>query len=147
LRVMRSISVLSRVLWRRCWRLLLERARFIYNRALSAADIQAEFQTSPGFSSQLLAKIPKGTTQVITTLSWQGARSINATITSPSLSYTEDNMTSTYQKTTYSTTDASILNTKRLSISVTALPADQSWTIALTFDSVSAYQISVEVQK
>jgi hypothetical protein len=120
----------------------------IYNRALSAAEIQTDFQTSPGFASQLTAKIPKGTTQVIATLSWQGAGGINATITSPSQSYTED-MIPVYQKTTYSTTGAnpSMLNVKRLSISVTALSADQSWTIALTFDSVSAYQITVEVQK
>jgi hypothetical protein len=120
----------------------------IYNRALSAAEIQADFQSGPGFSSNVLAKIPKGTTQVITTLSWQGAGSINATITSPSQTYTEDAIP-VYQKTTYSTTSGNptMLNVKRLSISVTALPADQNWPIVLTFDSVTAYQISVEVQK
>lgn len=85
---------------------------------------------------------------MITTLSGQGARNINATVTSPSQSYTEDT-TPIYQKTTYSTTNdqSGMLNIKRLSISVTALPADQSWTIALTFDSVTAYEIAVEVQK
>jgi hypothetical protein len=54
-----------------------------------------------------------------------------------------------YQKTTYSTSSGAttMLNIKRLSISVIALSSDQSWTIGLTFDSVAAYQISVEVQK
>ena len=120
----------------------------IYNRALSAAEIQTDFQTSPGFASTLLAKIPTGTTQVITTISWQGSGSINATITSPSQTYTES-VIPVYQKTTYSTTAGSsgMLNVKRLSVSVTALPADQSWTIALTYSGVAAYQISVEVQK
>jgi hypothetical protein len=120
----------------------------LYNRALSAAEIQANFNGGPDLASQLTAKIPKGTTQVIATLSWQGDGSINATITSPSQTYTEDTM-QTYQKTTYSTTTgtADMLNIKRLSISVTALEADQSWTIDLAFDSVAAYQISVEVQK
>jgi hypothetical protein len=85
---------------------------------------------------------------MIATLTWQGTGSINATVTSPSKSYTEDTI-SVCQKTTYSTTGGTsdMLNIKRLSISVTALPADQSWTIALTFDSVVAYQIAVEVQK
>lgn len=122
----------------------------VYNRALSANEVQTDFQTGPYFSAQLTAKIPKGTTQVIVTLSWQGAGSINATITSPSLYYTEDNITGVYQKTTYSTTGANtaMLNIKRLSISVNPAPlSDQSWTIALTFDGVSAYQISAEVQK
>jgi hypothetical protein len=84
----------------------------------------------------------------LATLTWQGAGSINATITSPAQSYTEDTIP-VYQKTTYTTTSdqSGMLNIKRLSISVTALPADQSWTIALTFDSVTAYQIAVEVQK
>jgi hypothetical protein len=120
----------------------------IYNRVLSSTEIQANFQNSPGFASQLTAKIPKGTTQAIVTLSWQGQGSINATITSPSQTYTEDAIP-VYQKTTYSTTSNTLemLNIKRLSISVTALPADQSWAIALAFDSVSAYQIAVEVQK
>jgi len=120
----------------------------IYNRALSAAEIQADFQKSPDFSSKLLAKVPKGTTQVITTLSWQGVGSINATIISPSQTYTED-MIPVYQKTTYSTTGGtySMLNIKRLSVSVNALPSDQSWNVTLTFDNADAYQITVEVQK
>ena len=114
----------------------------------STAEIQTTFQNGPGFASQLTAKIPKGTTQVITTLSGQGAGNINATITSPSQSYTEDAIP-VYQKTTYSTTSdtSGMLNIKRLSISVTTLPTDQSWTITLTFDNVAAYQIAVEVQK
>jgi hypothetical protein len=120
----------------------------IYNRALSAAEIQTNFGAGPGFASQLTAKIPKGTTQVIATLSWQGDGSINATITSPSQTYTEETM-QTYQKTTYSTTSSTpnMLNIKRLSIPVTALTADESWTIELAFDSVTDYQIAVEVQK
>jgi hypothetical protein len=120
----------------------------IYNRALSSAEIQADFQSGPGFPSNVIAKVPKGTTQVITTLSWQGSGSINATITSPTQSYTEDTM-QMYQKTTYSTSAGAsgMLNIKRLSISVTALEADQKWTIELAFDSVADYQISVEVQK
>jgi hypothetical protein len=121
----------------------------IYNRALSAAEIQADFQQSPDFSPYLLVNVPQGASQVITTLSWQGTGNINVTITTPSQTYTE-NMMSKYQKTTYSTTGVgplSILNIKRLSISVTALPTAQSWNITLTYDNtVSAYQISVETQ-
>jgi hypothetical protein len=120
----------------------------IYNRALSVAEIQADFQKSPDFSSMLLAKVPKGTTQVITTLSWQGAGSLNVTITSPSQSYTED-MIPVYQKTVYSTSGgtSSMLNIKRLSVSVDALASDQSWYVMLTYDNVDAYQATVEVQK
>ena len=120
----------------------------IYNRALSTGEIQSGFQKGPDFSSNLAAKIPKGTTQVIVTLSWQGTGSINATVTSPSQTYTEDQIP-VYAKTTYSTTSGNpnMLNIKRLSISVTALTADQSWTIALTYDTAVAYQLAVEVQK
>jgi hypothetical protein len=119
----------------------------IYNRALSAAEMQADFQEGPDFSVNLLAKVPKGTTQVITTLSWQGTGSINVTIVSPSQNYTES-MLSEYQKTVYSTSGGttSMLNIKRLSVSVSALSSDQNWYIVLTFNNVNAYQISVEVQ-
>ena len=118
----------------------------VYNRALSEAEIQTDFQTSPGF---ITAKIPAGTTQVIVTLAWQGTGSINATITSPSQSYTEDQIP-VYAKTTYSTTGGNpgMLNIKRLSVSVTALATGQTWAIALTYDdAVPGYQITVEVQK
>ncbi len=126
---------------------VIDEVRF-FNRALSAAEIQTDYQNGPSFASQLTAKIPKGTTQVIATVTWQGAGSVNATITSPSQTYTEDAI-SVYQKTTYSTTSdtSGMLNIKRLSISVTAVPVDQSWIISLTFDNVAAYQIAVEVQK
>lgn len=120
----------------------------IYNRALTAGEVLQNFQNGPAFSATVIAKVPAGTTQVITTLSWQGVGSINATITSPSQTYTEATIPE-YQKTSYSTSSGitSMLNIKRLSVSVSALPADQSWTIVLTFDTVSAYQITVEVQK
>jgi len=120
----------------------------IYNRALSAAEVQADFQKSPDFSSKLLAKVPKGATQVITTLSWQGVGSINVTIQSPSENYTED-IVPVYQKTVYSTTDgiSSMLNIKRLSITVTALSSDENWYVMLEFGNVEDYRITVEVQK
>jgi hypothetical protein len=120
----------------------------VYNRALSATEIQADFQKSPDFSSKLLAKVPKGTTQVITTLSWQGIGSINVTIQSPSKDYTED-IVPVYQKTVYSTSDgtSSILNIKRLSVSTTALSTDENWYVVLKFDDVEDYRITVEVQK
>jgi len=120
----------------------------IYNRALSVAEIQADFQKSPDFSSRLQAKVPKGTTQVVTTLSWQGTGSINVTIISPPQNYTEG-MMSEYQKTVYSTSGgtSSMLNIKRLSVSVNALSSDENWYIMLTFDNADAYQITVEVQK
>jgi len=120
----------------------------IYNRALSVSEIQVDFSQSPDLSSNVLAKVPQGATQVIATLSWQGTGSITATITSPSHTYTESEM-SVYQKTSYSTSGGSsgMLNIKRLSISVAALSSDENWDVTLTFDSVSAYQISVEVQK
>jgi hypothetical protein len=119
----------------------------IYSRALTPAEIQTEFQ-NPSFSSYLLAKVPLGTTQVIVTLSWQGVGSINTTIVSPVQNYTEAALP-VYQKTTYSTTDGAptMLNIKRLSVAISALPSDQNWFIALTLDSVNTYQISVEVQK
>jgi hypothetical protein len=120
----------------------------IYNRALSAAEIQSDFQKSPDFSSKLLAKVPKGTTQIITTLSWQGIGSINVTIQSPSQNYTEGTM-SEYQKTVYSTSGgtSSMLNIKRVSVTVNALSSDQNWYVILTYSAVDAYQITVEVQK
>jgi len=121
----------------------------IYNRALSATEIQTDFQQAPDFSPYLLANVPQGTTQVITTLSWQGTGNINVTITTPSQTYTESTMQE-YEKTTYSTTSGgplSMLNIKRLSISVPALTSAQAWNITLTYDNtVSAYQISVETQ-
>jgi hypothetical protein len=61
----------------------------IYNCALSASEIQADFRNGPDFSVNLLAKMPKGTTQVITTLSRQGSGSINVTIKSPSQNHTK----------------------------------------------------------
>jgi hypothetical protein len=121
----------------------------VYNRALSAAEIQIAFQESPDFSSNLLAKVPKGTTQVFATFSWQGIGSLNATIVSPSQTYTEDTIP-VYQKTSYSTSGggtASMLNIKRLSISVSALSSDENWNITLAYDNVNAYQIAVEVQR
>jgi hypothetical protein len=120
----------------------------VYNRALSATEIQADFQIGPDFSLNVLAKVPQGTTQVITTLSWQGTGSINVTIVSPSQNYTESTLPE-YQKTTYSTSSGttSMLNIKRLSVSVNAISSDQNWYVVLTFDSVTAYQITVEVQK
>jgi hypothetical protein len=119
----------------------------IYNRALSVSEVLQDYQQGPNFSADLLAKVPAGTTQVITTLSWQGTGSINVTIVSPSQNYTES-MMAEYQKTTYSTSGGitSMLNIKRLSVSVNALPSAQNWYIVLTLNNVNAYQISVEVQ-
>jgi len=120
----------------------------VYNRALSASEIQSGFQNNPDFSPYVLAKIPMGATQVIVTLSWQGTGSMNATIVSPAQTYTEATIP-VYQKTTYSTSadGTSMLNIKRLSVSVNALSSDQNWNITLTYDTVTAYQISVEAQK
>jgi hypothetical protein len=117
----------------------------IYNRALSAAEIQENFQKGPEFSSRLLAKVPKGATQVMTTLSWQGVGSINVTMVSPSKNYTED-MVRVYQKTVYSSSSGDMLNIKRLALSVTALSSDENWYIILEFDDVEDYRITVEVQ-
>jgi hypothetical protein len=130
-----------------CFNGSIDEAR-IYNRALSATEIQGEFQEGPVLSVNLLAKVPKGTTQVITTLSWQGTGNINVTIVSPSHSYNESVLPE-YQKTTYSTSSGttSMLNIKRLLVSVNALSSDQNWYIVLMLDKVSAYQITVEVQK
>jgi hypothetical protein len=120
----------------------------IYNRALSAAEIQTSFQESPDFSSRLLAKVPKGTTQVIATLSWQGVGPMNVTIQSPTTDYNETTVP-VYQKTTYSTSEGtySMLNVKRLSVSVTALSSDQDWYVVLTFTQVEDYRITIEIQK
>jgi hypothetical protein len=98
-----------------------------YNRALSAAEVQENFQEGPDFSSMLLAKVPKGTTQIISIVSWQGTGSMNITVESPSESYTEDTVP-VYQKASYSTSDGimSMLNVKRLSISVSALSSDEN---------------------
>jgi hypothetical protein len=120
----------------------------IYNRALSSSEILNEFQTGKGRPLQLGARIPKGTTQVITTLTWQGPESINATITSPSQTYSEDGASvSVYQKSTYSTASDTTLNIKRISITVSALSADENWAIALTMENSVDYTISVEAQK
>jgi len=116
----------------------------IYNRALSAAEIENS-QKDPDLSSRILAKVPKGTTQFMVTLSWQGSGSVNATIESPSETYTE-NIVPVYQKTTYSSSSGDMLNIKRLAVSVTALPNDENWYIILEFDDVEDYKITVEVQ-
>jgi hypothetical protein len=120
----------------------------IYNRALSSTEIQANFQQNPDFSSNVLVKVPMGTTQVITTLSWQGTGSISVTILSPSQTFTEATVP-VYQKSTYSSSGntSGMLNIKRISVSVNALPSDQNWNVALTFDKPVAYQITIEVQK
>jgi hypothetical protein len=118
-----------------------------YNRALSATEIQTYYQQSPGFSSNLLAKVPKGTTDFVATLSWQGTGSINVTIQSPSQNYTED-IIHVYQKTTYSASGgtSTMLNIKRLEVSIGALASDQNWNIILVTSNVQDYKITVEVQ-
>jgi len=120
----------------------------IYNRTLSASEILTDFQGSPDLSPKLLANVPKGTTEFIATVSWQGTGSINVTIESPSQTYTED-MIPVYQKTTYSTSDgtSAMLNIKRLDVSIGALASDQSWYVALAFDNVQNYKMTVEIQK
>jgi len=118
----------------------------IYNQALSAAEIQKVFEKGPDFSSRLLAKVPKGTTQFIVTLSWQGVGSIGIMIESPSKNYTED-MVRVYQKTVYSSSSGDMLNIKRLVVSVTALSSDEDWYVMLEFDDVEDYRITVEVQR
>ena len=120
----------------------------VYNRALSAAEIQESFQKRPNFSSKLLAKVPKGTTQVTATLTWQGIGTINVTMESPSKSYTED-IVPVYQKTVYSTSSGTsdMLNIKRLSISVSALSSDENWYVILEFDDAEDYRITVEIQR
>jgi hypothetical protein len=120
----------------------------IYNRALTSTEILNDAQNGPDFSTSIPVKIPAGTTQIVTTLSWQGTGSINVTINSPTQNYTETSL-SEYQKTTYSTSTGpfNMLNIKRLSLSVNALSSDQSWTIVLTYDTPNAYQITLEVEK
>jgi hypothetical protein len=120
----------------------------IYSRALSESEIQGAFQHGPEFSSNYLAKIPEGVTQVIVTLAWQGVGDINTTIVTPAQNYTES-MIPVYQKTSFSTAGGSsnMVNIKRLSVAVTALPDDQDWYISLSFDSVTDFQITVETQK
>jgi hypothetical protein len=120
----------------------------IYNRTLSVTEIQAYYQQSPDFSSNLLAKVPKGTTDFLATVSWQGIGSINVTIQSQSQTYTED-MIPVYQKTTYSTSGgtSTMLNIKRLEVSIGALASDQDWYINLVTSNVQDYKITVEVQK
>jgi hypothetical protein len=115
---------------------------------LAAVEMQERLQKRLALSSKLLAKVPKGTTRVITTLSWQGVRSMNVTIVSPSKNYAED-IVPVYQKTVYSTSDgtSSMLNTKHLSISVSALSSDENWYVILEFDDVEDYKITVEIQR
>jgi hypothetical protein len=119
----------------------------IYNRALSATEIQANSQQSPDFSS-VLAAVPQGTTDFIATVSWQGAGFINVTIQSPSQTYTES-MIPVYQKTTYSVSGgtSTMLNIKRLEVSIGALGSTQNWYIVLVTSNVQDYKITVEVQK
>ena len=74
--------------------------------------------------------------------------SINVMIESPSKSYTED-IVPVYQKTVYSTSDgtSSMLNIKRLFISVSARSSEENWYVMLEFDDVEDYRITVETQK
>ena len=124
---------------------IIDEAR-IYNRPLLATEIGNLFQKGPDFSSRLLAKVPKGTTQFVATLSWQGYGSINVTVESPSETYTEDSVP-VYQKTTYASDSGDMLNIKRLAVSVTALSSDEDWYVVLEFDDVQDYRITVEIQK
>jgi hypothetical protein len=120
----------------------------IFNRALSASEIQTYYQQSQGFSSNLLVNVPQGMTDFIATLSWQGTGSINATIQTPSGTYIESNATDVYQKTTYSVSGgtSAMLNIKRIEVSVSALASSQSWYIVLATSNVQTYQISAETQ-
>ena len=118
----------------------------VHNRALAAAEIQEIFQKGPNFSSELLTKVPKGTTEFTVTLSWQGVGSTNITIESPSKTYTED-MVPVYQRTAYSSSNGDMLNIKRLAVSTTALSSDEDWYVLLEFDDVEDYRITVEVQR
>ena len=121
----------------------------IFNRALSQSEIQADLNGTPLTPANVVVvKVPQGTTQVIATLSWQGIGNINATISTPSQNYTE-NMLPEYQKTSHSTSNGinSMINIKRISVSVTALSSDQNWNITLALERVDTYQITVEVQK
>jgi hypothetical protein len=121
----------------------------VYNRALSAVEIQANSQKGPDFSSRLQATVLKGATQVITTLSWQGTGTINVTIQALSQNYTES-MVPVYEKTVYSTSSgmSNMLNIKRLSVSISALSSDQTWYIILVCGSdVQNYSATVEIQK
>lgn len=74
--------------------------------------------------------------------------SLNVTIASPLGNYTED-MLSVYQKTRYSTSGGTseMLNIKRLSVAIPALPSDENWYILLDFDNVEEYTITIETQK
>lgn len=117
----------------------------IYNQALSAGEIESLFQKGPDYA-RALARVPKGTTEFIVTLSWQGKGSINITVESPSENYTED-MVPVYQRTSYSSDSGDMLNIKRLTVSVTALSSDENWYIILEFGDVEDYRITVEVQK
>lgn len=83
------------------------------------------FKNKPDFSSRLLAKVPRGTTQFIVTLSWQGIGSINSTIESPSEIYTEDTLY-VYSKTTYSSSGSDMVNIKRCVLSVTSVISDEN---------------------
>jgi len=119
----------------------------VYDRVLSPAEVQEVFQKMPGFSSRLTAKVPKGTTQLIFTISWQGDGSLNVTVVSPSEVYTEENVSSTYQKTSYSSSSGDMLNIKRLAVSTAALPSDESWHLNLKYSNVEEYRITTEVQR
>lgn len=120
----------------------------IYNRTLTTSEIQESYNYGPDVSSNIIAKVPRGTTQVMTTISWSGTGNINATIISPAQNYTES-MLPEYQKSSYSTSNGitNILNVKRLSVTISPLASDETWHIALTFDNIDAYQITMETQK
>ena len=124
---------------------IIDEAR-IYNRVLSASEIRTLSQKNPDSSSRLLAKVLKGTTQFIVTLSWPGRGSINVTVESPSKNYTEDTLP-IYQKTSYASSTGDMLNIKRLTVSVSTLPSDQDWYIVLEFDDVEDYEITAEVER
>jgi hypothetical protein len=120
----------------------------VYNMSLSQNEISENFATNSDASSIFNAKLTKGTTQIMVTLSWQGTGSLNATINSLSRSYTEDTLP-IYQKTVYSSSSGSLnmMNIKRLSISTTALSSDENWQIILNKSNVGEFTIAVEIDK
>jgi len=118
----------------------------VYNRALFPDEIEMLFQKGPEFSSRFLAKVPKGTTQFMVTLSWQGLENINITIESPSENYTEE-MALVYQRTAYSSSSGNMLNIKRVAVSVTSRSSDENWYVLLESGDVEDYRITVEIQR
>jgi len=102
--------------------------------------------TGAGAPSAYKVSVRAGATQIAITCAWNGLENVTiANITSPTKTYYESNM-SVYEKTTVSISETTaIVNIKRAMLSIPASTSTELWTLYLNLNSVTTYQVTVEI--